>query len=86
MELPKEPLDDLLDVMQVLVLTDLELSFWPPCCDQEEARWALRGLAASARRRGVLAAQRLDLQIEPALCGLRCPQVLLEAYEGAQSF
>eukprot|EP00913_Durusdinium_trenchii_P002156 g1989.t1 len=51
--------DTLLDVMQVLVLTDLELSFWPPAASREEACCALRQLHTSARRRAVLAAQRV---------------------------
>eukprot|EP00438_Fugacium_kawagutii_P034957 Skav225680 [mRNA] locus=scaffold1126:63834:65471:+ [translate_table: standard] len=52
--------DALVDVMQVLVLTDLELCYWPPSVfSSTEANCALRQLAPCARRRGILAAQRL---------------------------
>ncbi|CAE7554641.1 Setd4 [Symbiodinium natans] len=58
-ELTRKSRDFLIDVMQVLVMTDLELCFWPPCTSEDEARWSLSQLAPCVRRRAVLAARRV---------------------------
>ncbi|CAE8585071.1 unnamed protein product, partial [Polarella glacialis] len=48
----------LADAMQVLVLTDLELCFWPPAASEAEAQDALKQLVPCSRRRALLAARR----------------------------
>eukprot|EP00434_Breviolum_minutum_P002509 symbB.v1.2.002220.t1/scaffold119.1/size318073/18 len=64
----------LIDIMQVLVLTDLELCYWPPGAEvsQEEAQCAISQLAPAARRRGILAAQRLLRRVEARNALLFC--------------
>ncbi|CAE7237332.1 Setd4 [Symbiodinium sp. CCMP2592] len=58
-ELSRTSRDLLVDVMQVLVMTDLELCFWPPCGSEEEARHSLSQLSPCVRRRALLAARKV---------------------------
>eukprot|EP00927_Polykrikos_kofoidii_P018451 TRINITY_DN18561_c0_g1_i1.p1 TRINITY_DN18561_c0_g1~~TRINITY_DN18561_c0_g1_i1.p1 ORF type:complete len:712 (-),score=112.41 TRINITY_DN18561_c0_g1_i1:87-2222(-) len=55
------------DALNILVLTDMELCFWPPSpVSESEARFALAKLQCCSRRRALFAARRVFRQVAEA--------------------